>query len=92
MADFSPSGSFKLFHKDEAKELIIHRESRWLTISLNCALAQMAHNGADSAELKGARRLIDALLNLPDTPPDGTKYPVKELLTFDTQGTIKIEE
>ncbi len=92
MSDFNPKDSFQLFHAEEAKKLILERESRWFTLALNAALAQMAFNGAESAEMKGARRLIDALLNLSDKPSEQRNYPVKELKTYDGQSAIQTEE
>ncbi len=92
MANFSPKDAFQTFSKEEALELLRQRESRWFIMSLNAAMSLIAHNGADAAELKGARRLIDALLNLSDKEGEQKSYPIKELLTYDKQSEIKQEE
>lgn len=92
MTEFNPKQSFQTFHKEETQELLRQREARWFTLSLNAALSQMAHAGAEAAELRGARRLIDALLNLPDKPTEGRSYPVKELLTYDKQSQAPTTE
>lgn len=93
MADFNPQLSFQTFHKEETQELLRQREARWFTLSLNAALSQMAHSGAEAAELRGARRLIDALLNLPEKPGEARSYPKKELSTYDNiPGSIKQED
>lgn len=93
MADFSPKDAFTTFHKEESQELMRQREARWFTLSLNSALAQVAHSGAEAAELKGARRLIDSLLNLPDKASEARSYPIKELKTYDAVPTpIQTEE
>lgn len=82
MINFNPKINFTTFHKEEAESLIAQRESRWLTLALNAALAQLAMT-ATGEELKGARRLIDTLLNLPDPIDTVGGYPVKELKTLD---------
>lgn len=83
MVTFDPKSAFILFHQPEAERLMEERESRWLTLALNSSLAQLALTSTDAAELKGARRLVDTLLNLSDKSDVVAQYPVKELKTLD---------
>ncbi len=93
MPDFSPKDAFQTFNKEECVELLRQRESRWFILSLNAAMSLIAHNGADAAELKGARRLIDALLNLSDKAGEQRQYPMKQLTTYDkVPDSIQTEE
>lgn len=79
MTTFSPKEIFNRLHKADSAELQAHREDAWLVNGLAFSLSEMAHAGADSSELKGARRLIKTLRNLWEEKAEPMKFPVVSL-------------
>ena len=83
MTELDPKSQFQAFHPEEATQLQANRESRWLKTSLLYTLANMTHQGATEAELRGARRFVSVLLNLWEKASPPVTYPVKTLDTFE---------
>lgn len=79
---FSPKEQYQKYQSDSARALQDVTNSKWLRVSLDAALAQLAAIGADNRELRGARRLIEILLELPekDTPTSSIPPITLEIL------------
>lgn len=80
---FSPKEQFQRFQPDSAESLAINANQKWLRVSLDSSLAQLAAVGASNAELMGARRLITTLLDLSETNTKFGKLPQIKLETYD---------
>ena len=80
---FSPKDDFQKYNTPAAKELQSHTNSPWLRVSLDAALSQLAAVGADNRELRGARRFIETLLDLPEKDTPAGKLPQIKLETYD---------
>lgn len=87
--EFSVTDQFRNYQADSAELLLKQREQRWFVVSLDYALAHVASLGATKEELSGAKRLIQSLINLPDTPVERPSFPVRELTTFEQQESPK---
>lgn len=92
MISFSPKEQFRKFQSDSVMELAQHAESRWLTIAISTAMAQISFEGATEAELAGARRFISRLLNLHETATETVTYPKRELTSYDAPAKDKEKE
>jgi hypothetical protein len=80
---FSPKAQYQRFQADSAKALQEVTNSRWLRVSLDAALAQLASKGASSEKLLGARSFIEVLLDLPEKNTKIGQLPKVQLETYD---------
>lgn len=87
MITHSPKQNFLNFQKEPAATLQEQRESFWLTTSFSYTLAEMAHLGATTEQLNGARNFIQIFQNLWDRGEAHQKLPVKRLQSYDEDVT-----
>ena len=80
---FSPKEQYQLYQPDSALALAENTNKKWLRVSLDAALAQLSASGAENLELRGARRFIEVLLDLPEKETKLGKLPPLKLNTYD---------
>jgi hypothetical protein len=81
---FSPKIDFQKYNADSAVLLREHTNQKWLRLSLDASLTQLSASGADNRELRGARRLIETLLDIGEKDTPVGKLPPIKLETYDT--------
>ncbi len=80
MTPINPSDSFRRLHPEEAIAFALACDAKWLRVGINCACAQIAHEGASAEELAGINRFIAVLLTQHTEPKSPGKLPDKSRL------------
>lgn len=84
MTPHSPKQNFLIFQPTAAAELQKHREDSWLVVASTFTLAEMAHLGASTEQLLGARNFIHVFQSLWEKGEAPKRLPVRNLQSYDT--------
>lgn len=79
----TPKQNFLKLHAKEAELLKASLNDRWFRVAVDYALAQMTTQSPSAEEIKGARRLIGVLLDLPEIDKETTRLPVTTLDSYE---------